>query len=34
MPLHTYVTTYGHSRQLNFQTWPDEMPRFFMSSWK
>ena len=34
LPLHTYVTTYGFSRQLNFQAWPDEMPRFFMSSWK
>ena len=34
LPMHTYVTTYGFSRQLNFQTWADEMPRFFLSSWK
>ena len=34
LPLHTYVTTYGYTKQLNFQTWRDELPRFFMSSWK
>ncbi len=34
LPMHTYVTTYGYNRQLNFRPWPDEMPRFFMSSWK
>ena len=34
LPLHTYVTTYGYTKQLNFQTWRDELPRFFMASWK
>ena len=34
LPLSTSVTTYGYSRQLNFKSYPDEMPRFFLSSWK
>jgi len=34
LPLNTYVTTYAFSRQLNFKPYPDELPRFFLSSWK
>ncbi len=34
LPLSTSVTTYGYSKQLNFKSYPDEMPRFFLSSWK
>jgi peptide/nickel transport system substrate-binding protein len=34
LPLSTYVTTYAFSRQLNFKPYPDELPRFFLSSWK
>jgi peptide/nickel transport system substrate-binding protein len=34
LPVSTYVTTYGISRQLNFKTFPDEMPRFYLASWK
>ncbi len=34
LPLHTYVTTYGFARQLNFKPYPDEIPRFYLSSWK
>ena len=34
MPLFTYVKTYGFSRQLNFKPWTDELPRFYLSSWK
>ena len=34
LPLHTYVTTYAFSRQLNFKPYPDELPRFFLASWK
>ncbi|MEJ1979130.1 MAG: ABC transporter substrate-binding protein [Acetobacteraceae bacterium] len=34
LPLATYVTTYAFSRQLNFKPYPDELPRFFLSSWK
>jgi peptide/nickel transport system substrate-binding protein len=34
MPISIYVTTYAISRQLNFKPYPDEMPRFFLASWK
>jgi len=34
LPLHTYVTTYGFSRTLNFKPTTDELPRFYLSSWR
>ena len=34
LPIATFTTTYGVSRQLNFKTWADEMPRFYLSTWK
>jgi peptide/nickel transport system substrate-binding protein len=34
LPLHTYVTTYGYSKQLDFSPYPDELPRFFLAKWK
>ena len=34
LPLSTYVTTYAFSRQLNFKPFPDELPRFFLSTWR
>jgi peptide/nickel transport system substrate-binding protein len=34
MPLFTSVTTYAMSRQLNFKTFRDELPRFYLASWK
>jgi peptide/nickel transport system substrate-binding protein len=34
LPMFTYVKTYGFSRQLNFKPYPDELPRFYLSSWK
>jgi peptide/nickel transport system substrate-binding protein len=34
LPLNTYVVNYGISRTLNFKPYPDELPRFFLSSWK
>jgi peptide/nickel transport system substrate-binding protein len=34
LPIATYVTTYAISRQLNFTAYPDELPRYFLSSWK
>jgi peptide/nickel transport system substrate-binding protein len=34
LPLHTYVTTYGFSRDLDFTPWADELPRFFWTKWK
>jgi peptide/nickel transport system substrate-binding protein len=33
VPLHTYVTTYGLSRNLELKTYPDELPRFWLSKW-
>jgi peptide/nickel transport system substrate-binding protein len=33
-PTHTYATTYGYSRALNFRPFPDELPRFYLASWK
>jgi peptide/nickel transport system substrate-binding protein len=34
LPLWSYSTTYAFSRQLEFHPWPDELPRFYLSSWK
>ena len=34
LPVSTYVQTYAFSRQLNFKPYPDELPRFYLSSWK
>ncbi|MDR1276286.1 MAG: ABC transporter substrate-binding protein [Candidatus Accumulibacter sp.] len=33
-PLFTYSINYAYSTDLNFDAWPDELPRFYMSSWK
>ena len=33
-PLFTYVTTYAFSKQLNFKPFRDELPRFYLCSWK
>jgi peptide/nickel transport system substrate-binding protein len=33
-PLHTYVSTFGFQKQLEFPTFPDELPRFYMAKWK
>lgn len=34
LPLSTYVTTYAFSRQLAFKPYQDEVPRFYLASWK
>ncbi len=34
LPLHTYVTNYAYSRRLYARAYPDEIPRFFLASWK
>jgi len=34
LPLFTYVKTYGFSKQLNFRPFTDELPRFYLSTWK
>ncbi len=34
MPLHTYVNAYAFSKQLNFTPFRDELPRFYLASWR
>ena len=34
LPLFTYVSTYAFSKQLQFKTFPDELPRFYMAKWQ
>lgn len=34
VPLNTYVTTYGITRGLVFRAFPDELPRFYLASWR
>ena len=34
IPLFTYVSTYAFSKQLNFKPFRDELPRFYLCSWK
>ncbi len=34
LPLFTYVKTYAFARTLNFKAYQDEMPRFYLSTWK
>jgi len=34
LPMHTYATTYGISRALDFRPSSDELPRFYRASWK
>jgi len=34
LPMHTFVTQYGYSKDLNFKPYPDELPRFYLASWK
>ena len=34
LPMHTDTTTYGMTRTLNFHPSQDELPRFYLASWK
>ena len=34
LPIHTYVTTYAFTKQLDMKTYPDELPRFYYAKWK
>ncbi len=34
IPLTTYVTTYGFVRELAFQPFADELPRFYLAKWR
>ncbi|KAA8995170.1 ABC transporter substrate-binding protein [Affinibrenneria salicis] len=33
-PLFSYSTNYAFTADLNFDSWPDELPRFALASWK
>jgi peptide/nickel transport system substrate-binding protein len=33
IPMFTGVAFYAYRKELNFKPWPDEVPRFYMSSW-
>ena len=33
IPLFTSVGTYAYRRELSFKPWPDELPRYYLSSW-
>jgi peptide/nickel transport system substrate-binding protein len=34
IPMHTYVTTYGLPRHVEFTAHPDELPRFYRARWR
>ena len=34
MPMNTYVNTYAFSKQIEFKTFADELPRFYLANWK
>jgi peptide/nickel transport system substrate-binding protein len=34
VPMFTQTITYGLSKQLNFKPFPDELPRFYLATWK
>ena len=34
LPINTYVNTYAFSKELDFPTFPDELPRFYLAKWK
>jgi peptide/nickel transport system substrate-binding protein len=34
VPMHTFVTRYAYTKELNFKGYPDELPRFYLASWK
>jgi peptide/nickel transport system substrate-binding protein len=34
LPLHTFVTPYAYSKDLDFTPYTDEIPRFFLDKWK
>ncbi len=34
LPLYTYNVTYGMSRELNFKPFADELPRFYLATWR
>ena len=34
LPINTYVNRYAYVKDLEFKTYPDELPRFYLAKWK
>jgi peptide/nickel transport system substrate-binding protein len=34
LPINTYVNAYAFAKDLDFKTYPDELPRFYLAKWK
>ncbi|MFT2612580.1 ABC transporter substrate-binding protein, partial [Escherichia coli] len=34
LPINTYVNAYAFTKQLEFKTFADELPRFYFAKWK
>ncbi len=34
LPINTYVNRYAYTKELDFKTYPDELPRFYLAKWK
>ncbi len=34
LPINTYVNRYAYTKDLDFKTYPDELPRFYLAKWK
>jgi len=34
LPINTYVNRYAYTKDLEFKTYPDELPRFYLAKWK
>ena len=34
LPINTYVNAYAFAKDLDFKTYPDELPRFYYAKWK
>jgi len=34
LPINTYVNAYAFTKDLDFKTFPDELPRFYLAKWK
>ncbi|HTR88116.1 MAG TPA: ABC transporter substrate-binding protein [Reyranella sp.] len=34
LPINTYVNAYAYAKDLDFKTYPDELPRFYFAKWK
>jgi peptide/nickel transport system substrate-binding protein len=34
LPINTYVNRYAFTKEIEFKTYPDELPRFYLAKWK